>query len=159
MVKLLKANKITKAIACVAIASLIALGGAAHAYECSNFVQTVGDVGRNPPVSATVAHDGAWFIVYKLQDGRTVNRADQYAIVDASNASRTAWDGRSLKYNVLMHGVLMRRYGDNHVMYVEDLYDSANPEARQQLHRLRRFARVACASCRPGRRPRSYAKR
>ena len=27
---------------------------------------------------------------------------------------------------MLMHGALMRRYGDNHVMYVEDLYDSAN---------------------------------
>ena len=100
----------------------------AHALQCSNFVQVSGYAGTNPPVSATVSADGGmWSVFYTLKSGMTVDRSTQFAMVKGSNSTRTEWSGRFFKNpDKWMHGEVQQRSADNHLIYIEDLYDRSN---------------------------------
>jgi hypothetical protein len=66
-------------------------------------------------------------VVYRYRDGSTVDRSTQYAMNGGTDPARTEWSGNGLdgkRAGLKMHGALMHRYADNHVIYVEDLYDA-----------------------------------
>jgi hypothetical protein len=90
----MKTGVITTSV--LAVGLLFGGGSAARAFDlnCNTFKQTLGDAGRNPPISARVLVSSAgWTVRYILANGDIVDRSKQYAMNDESDATKTEWHG------------------------------------------------------------------
>jgi hypothetical protein len=119
--------------------------------DCATPVVTVGgtDPGPDPVASLSISYNpGAWRVVYTLASGATINRADQYAMGDVSDAKGTQWAGTlSKRPKLYMNGTIFR--GDaGAFVYREILFDMSKPGGPQQQVVMSMTARCTLA---PGR--------
>ena len=55
--------------------------------QCSEFHQSYGYAGTNPPVTATIMHSdiGGWTVTYTLKSGMLVNRSAQFGMTELAS--------------------------------------------------------------------------
>jgi hypothetical protein len=115
-----------------AVAALLSTSAYAHAGEFScSAPQRIFDEDStyetNPVTSIDVSYrpdDRGWRIFHHMANGQIAARAEQYAITDWSNASRTEWTGTYFKHpNLYMIGEVKRDRNTGNVAYFESLYD------------------------------------
>ena len=115
-------------------------------------VVTVGgtDPGSDPVASLAVSYNpGVWRVVYTLASGATINRADQYAMGDTSDNTRSQWAGTLNKRPKLyMNGTIFRGDALGAFVYRETLFDMSKPGGPQQQVVMSMTARCTPA---PGR--------
>jgi gag-polyprotein putative aspartyl protease len=112
-----------------AVGLICGVGSAAHAtlLQCSDFHQSYGYAGRNPPATAVISHEGGyWSVHYVLQDGMTVERRSQFDVIDGSDANNTQWTGRLNKNPSKWMRGEVRQTSNGHLIYVETLFDNSN---------------------------------
>ena len=80
--------------------------------NCSDFHQTFGYAGTNPPVTARVTHldYGRWTVTYYLRNGEVVFRENQLVMFDKTDHTKTQWSG--WRGNKQMVGMLVSAPGD-----------------------------------------------
>jgi hypothetical protein len=94
--------------------------------NCSDFHQTFGYAGTNPPVTARVTHldYGRWTVTYYLRNGEVVFRENQLVMSDKTDRTKTQWSG--WRGNKQMVGMLVNDNSNGHIVYVDYLYDINN---------------------------------
>ena len=90
--------------------------------NCSDFHQTFGYAGTNPPVTARVTHldYGRWTVTYYLRNGEVVFRENQFVMSDYSNQNETRWIG--WRNNKRMTGIIANYSSNGHIVYMEFLH-------------------------------------
>ena len=116
------------AAAAIALASPPA--SAAITLDCDAPVIKVGstDPGPDPVTRLSVSYNaGDWRVVYTRASGATINRADQYAMTNSSDATRTQWAGAlNNRPKLYMNGTIFTG-GSKGYTYHEVLFDFAKP--------------------------------
>jgi hypothetical protein len=111
------------------VATLVALAvsPASAGLSCGMSNVDVGD-SRGGVISTYIAHnpDRTWVIKHTLVSGTVIDRSFQYAITDATDASKTKWRGVLVRNpNLLMVGEVMQLRANGQPTYNEWLYDKA----------------------------------
>jgi clan AA aspartic protease (TIGR02281 family) len=111
------------------VATLVALAvsPADAGLNCGMSNVDVGD-SRGGVTSTYIAHnpDRTWVIKHTLVNGTVIDRSLQYAVTDATDASKTQWRGVLARNpNLLMVGEVMQLRSNGQPTYNEWLYDTA----------------------------------
>jgi hypothetical protein len=110
----------------LALGLMCGVGSEANAtILCGPPHQTLGKVGTNPVISTVVWHSGPnWNVIYRLKDGRPIDRSTQYTMTDDSSSDGArGWHGWSkTNPHLWMTGVVVA-HGDDDATYTETLHD------------------------------------
>ena len=113
--------------AAAAIALTSPPASAAITLDCDAPVGST-DSGADPVTRLSVSYNaGDWRVVYTRASGATINRADQYAMTNSSDATRTQWAGTlNNRPKLYMNGTILTG-GSKGYVYHEVLFDFAKP--------------------------------
>ena len=113
-----------------AVAALLSTSAYAAEFSCSapqRIFDQDSTYDTNPVTGIDVSYrpeDHGWRVFHHLANGQIAARAEQYAVTDWSNASKTEWTGTYFKHpNLYMIGQVKRDRNTGNMAYFESLYD------------------------------------